>query len=44
MERTTKHSPRVDVAIRAALGPGAQIRVVPAGTVDDGMAAILRRA
>ena len=34
----------VDVAIRAALGTGAQVRIVPSETVDGGMAGILRWA
>ena len=34
----------VDVAVRAALGTGAGVRVVPAGAVKDGLGAILRWA
>ena len=33
---------RVGVAVRAALGTGAAVRLVPAATVRDGLGAILR--
>lgn len=32
----------VDVAVRAAMGTGATVQLVPAATVDDGLGAILR--